>query len=72
MERNQSGSLRDAARPDAGCADANALAYSVNHRTDGLKVRVPTAAACVIRVTDYVSETRTFAAYAAFLRHDDS
>src|ERR1035437_4010841 len=71
-ERSQLGCLLDAARPDAGCADTNVLAYSVNHRADALQVRVPAAAAGVICVADYVAEVRPFAANFAFLRHDDS
>jgi hypothetical protein len=48
------------------------LAYSVNHRADTLQVRIPAAAACVIRVADYIAEVRPFAANFTFLRHDSS
>jgi hypothetical protein len=66
------GCLLDAARADAGCADTNVYAYSVNYRADALQVRIPAAAARVIRVADDVAEVRPFAANCAFLRHYDS
>ena len=48
------------------------LAHAINDCANALQVRVPTAAAGIVRVADHVSETRPLAANCASLCHDDS
>jgi len=55
-------SFGNAARPNAGRADANVFARAVNDRADAAEVRIPTAAGNVVRVADGVAEARFFTA----------
>jgi hypothetical protein len=48
------------------------LAHAVNNRADALQIRIPTAAAGVVRVADHVAETRPLAAKRASHCHIDS
>lgn len=69
---SQLGCFRDAAGPNAGCAHADLFASAIYHSVDALKIRVPSAAARIVRVTDHVSERRALAAKRAFHCHDNS
>jgi hypothetical protein len=60
----------DFASLDAGRADADALARTVNYGLDRLQIDVPTTAGRVMGVRDVVSELRAFAAEITFGCHD--
>jgi hypothetical protein len=62
MQTIQLGCLSDAARPDAGGANADVLTHTVNHRANSLQIRIPAAAPRVIRMANHVAKTRPFAA----------
>jgi hypothetical protein len=47
-------------------------AHAIDDGADALKVRIPAAAARVVRVADHVAERRPFAAKLTFLCHDCS
>ena len=55
-------SFGNAARPNAGGADANVFARAVDDRADAAEVRVPTPAGNVVRVADGVAVVWLFAA----------
>jgi metal-dependent amidase/aminoacylase/carboxypeptidase family protein len=57
-----SGSFLHAARPNAGRANSNMLRRAVYQRVHALQVRIPTSPSRIVRVTDYVSKVRPFAA----------
>jgi len=71
-ERRRLGCLRDAAGSNAGSADTNVLARSIDQCVDSLKIRIPAAAARIVGVADHVAERRTLAANCASLSHDCS
>ena len=68
----QLGCFRDAAGPNAGSAHADLFTSSIHHSADALKIRIPSAAARIVRVTDHVPERRALAAKRAFHSHDNS
>jgi hypothetical protein len=67
-----SGCFRYAAGTNAGSANTNVHAHAINHSANALKIRIPAAAAGVIRVADHVPERRPLAANLAFHGHDNS
>ena len=62
--------LEDFAGLDAGRANANALANTIDLGLDRLQIWVPATARDVMRVRDVVTELRTFAADFTYLCHD--
>lgn len=62
--------LDDFSGLDAACADAHALARTVDLGLDGLEVHVPATPGGVVGVRDVVAELRAFAAKITFLCHD--
>jgi hypothetical protein len=45
-------------------------AHAIDDGVDALQVRIPAAAARIVRVADHIAERRPFAAKLAFLCHD--
>jgi hypothetical protein len=69
---SQLGCFRDAAGPNAGSAHADLFASAIHHSADALKIRIPSATARIVRVTDHVPERGAFAAKRAFHSHNNS
>src|ERR1700719_359802 len=66
---SSSGSFLDASRANAFRTNAHVLPRTVHERADAPQIRIPAAAARIIRVTDHVAKVRHLAAQLTLHRH---